>query len=397
MIEVNKCSLFYFHMNAKDETHYKIKIEGQYDTYNDFVKSGALKKFEGIETTKILNNSFSIVLNEKEFAFNYSGGNRIKYLFLLPKLFSEIRKYLVKNKFSVVYIRRLYWQDCSFLLFLKHLKKAGIRIILELPTYPYDKEIEGTMAGKVDFFTRKYLYKYVSRIATFSDDNYIFGIKTIRIENGVIVGDIAIKEAHNEMGTIQLIAVAGIALWHGYDRLIMGLAEYYNNGGRRNIVFHIVGGDENNLIRHQYENITKKYAMEDHVIFYGNQNGEALDKIYNKCSIAIECLGCHRKNIFLSSSLKSREYAAKGLPMVTSCKIDVFPEDHPYILNVPSDESAIDINTIIEFHDNLYETDEDYEKVATKMRQYAFDHCDMKMTMKPIVDYINEISVEEKK
>ena len=56
------------------------------------------------------------------------------------------------------------------------------------------------------------------------------------------------KKYRKKDGTIVLLAVATLAKWHGYERVIKGLYNYYADGGERNIIFNIVGNGEQNPI-----------------------------------------------------------------------------------------------------------------------------------------------------
>ena len=81
-------------------------------------------------------------------------------------------------------------------------------------------------------------------IVTFSDATEIFGQRTINISNGVDFDSIPI---HHYLApsddSIHLIGVAEVHIWHGYDRLIAGIGEYYKNTQNpRQVFFHIVGG-----------------------------------------------------------------------------------------------------------------------------------------------------------
>jgi glycosyltransferase involved in cell wall biosynthesis len=141
-----------------------------------------------------------------------------------------------------------------------------------------------------------------------------------------------------------------------------------------------------------YEKLVKSHHLEEHVIFHGFLAGQKLDEIFNMSDIAVECLGCHRNHVYLESSLKSREYAAKGLPFISSCKIDVFPEDYPYLLNAPADESPLNMEQVIGFYQEIYGK-ESVQAVIRNIRSYALSHCDMEKVMKPILDYY-QISAE---
>lgn len=299
----------------------------------------------------------------------------------------------IDNTVDVVYIRFIRC-DYQFLRMLKKIRKQNnkVKIILEIPTYPYDDEFMHKKVFKYivrprDKFYRKYLFKYVDRIATFSDDKEIFGIPVIKIVNGIEVDLIRPKEVlKSDTGAINLIEVSASLKWHGYDRLLEGMGKYYKNGGKRNIMFHIVGdGPE----IPKYKAIVKDYGIEDHVIFYGNKTGKDLDDIYDKCELGVEVLGMYRKNLKVSSSLKSREYFAKGLPIISGCEIDILKNtDFKYNLQFPNDDSIIDIDKMVKFYDEIYNMEESKEQIIRNIRDFAYKTCDMNVAMKTIIDYI---------
>ncbi|MFK5655764.1 hypothetical protein ACIA4K_04025 [Lactobacillus delbrueckii subsp. bulgaricus] len=52
------------------------------------------------------------------------------------------------------------------------------------------------------------------------------------------------------------------------------------------------------------------------VSMVGKKEKEELDYYYNICDIGIDSMGRHRSNVYYNSSLKGKEYLAKGLPIV---------------------------------------------------------------------------------
>lgn len=72
----------------------------------------------------------------------------------------------------------------------------------------------------------------------------IFGQRTVRISNGVDFDTVPLRKTinNNSSPTLHLIGVAEVHYWHGYDRLIHGLGEYYRQYHDKEIYFHIVGG-----------------------------------------------------------------------------------------------------------------------------------------------------------
>ena len=118
---------------------------------------------------------------------------------------------------------------------------------MEIPTYPYDQEyvsFKRKIQLLVDQCFRKRLAKYVDRIITFSNYKTIFGTPTIQISNGIDFDDIPMKQHVNDTSQeIHLIGVAEIHFWHGFDRLLKGLANYYNTSPQYKVYFHIIGMD----------------------------------------------------------------------------------------------------------------------------------------------------------
>lgn len=319
----------------------------------------------------------------------------LKFFRILPFTTASVswKKILHFKKMDVLYIRYSL-SDYELIKTIKKLKRErNLRIILELPTYPYEQELERWFQLPLlikDRVFRKYLYKYIDRIVTFSKDKMIFNIKTINTINSLEIDSILKKSANSDLKVINIISVASLAKWHGYDRFFNGMVEYYRNGGNRKIIYHCVGDGE---VLEEYKKIAKENNLQKYVVFYGQQTGELLDGIYNQCTLAIASLGLHRIGGTLGSFLKTREYLAKGLPMITGCDIDILDkEKFPYFLQFPSDESPIDIEKVIEFHDSVYlESGKTQEEIVDEIRDFAYRTCDMSVAMKPIIDYIKSI------
>ena len=288
-----------------------------------------------------------------------------------------------------VYIRYGYC-DFAFLKMLRQMKKiSGTRIVLEIPTFPYDKEMAKKSAKYrllrvIDNLTRHQLKNYIDLIATFSTDRKIFEIPCVHIVNGVSFQDIKKKSPTISNSKISMIAVSSMGFNHGYERIIEGMNIYYCSGGTRDIEFLLVG---DGVELPKYKKLIERYALSDRVTCYGFQTGANLEQLYDASDIAVASLGMHRADIYLASTLKTREYAAKGLPIVTSCKIDVFPDDWEYLLNVSADEAPVDINEIVRFYDRVYRNSTDEDTVAEQIRAYAQKRCDIFSTMMPVIDF----------
>jgi glycosyltransferase involved in cell wall biosynthesis len=305
------------------------------------------------------------------------------------KLYSFIKKELTPNNYNCIYIR-YHLSDFLFLNVLRLLRKNKSKIVIEIPTYPYKHELlrwkKGIVRYLIDLTSHVFLKLYVGRIITYSDDASIFGIKTINTINGIIYDTIVPvqKQFHPEV-EINLISVSLTMSCHGYDRLIEGLYNYYSQGGSFNILYHIVGEGEE--IK-KYEGLVKKYKLEKHVKFYGFKSGNELNEVYDKADIAINSLGIHRIGLKTESTIKSKEYAAKGLPIISSYQIDAFSQEDnkKYVHQISADETAVDINELIQFHEQVYNNT---DNLSNEIRNASRNRSDMQFTLKGVMDYFN--------
>lgn len=298
--------------------------------------------------------------------------------------FDSIRRYAIRHEINLVYLRSDHNANPFTLRFIRKMKKAGIHIVMEIPTYPYDQEYS-SFSMKLNLFIdrcfRKQFAKYLDRIITFSNYSKIFGIPTLQLSNGIDFNDIPIKQqVNNTSRQIHLIGVAEIHYWHGYDRLIKGLANYYTTQPQYKVYFHIVGKF---TAKREYEEcipIIKENQLDPYIILHGSQYGEALDSLFEQCDMGVGSLGRHRSGITNIKTLKNREYAARGIPFIYS-EIDEDFEDMPYILKVPANEDAIDIQQIINFYNHTNST-------PTKIRE-SIKHLSWKEQMNKVIEAIS--------
>lgn len=356
-------------------------------------QNGVLKKIVG--QIKVFNDAgFKVdLLNVSENKGNYLS----KFFYsLLYKNQYLLNNYNAFENIDFVYVRHFSPVNRGCLRLLSYLRNKGCTIMYEVPTYPYDGEhkgFKGFVFLGIDKIFRKKLKRYVDCIVTYSQDNTIFDIKTVKIVNGIdcsAISPVDIIEYRKNTeripkeAAIRLIVVAQFAKWHGYDRLIEGLYEYYKNNPKKKIFIDFVGDGR---VLSQYQEMVNKYGVIQYVVFHGILAGDALSVVFNRANVAVCSLGCHRKGIVLSSELKSREYMARGVPMISSTKIDILPDDYPYVQYVPEDDTPIDMMTILNFYDELQQK-ETKDIQIKNIRCFAEEHCDMKVVMKPVINFL---------
>lgn len=299
-----------------------------------------------------------------------------------------IYKYCIDNGIQFVYARSFQNANPVLISFFRKLRKAGIRSVTEIPTYPYDGEFSGfpllTRLGLlVDKMFRNSLSSNMDAIVTFSAAKRIFGQRTINISNGVDFDSIPIHAFKKTDDAIHLVGVAEVHYWHGYDRMVAGLGEYYKkNPDGKKVYFHIVGGIwSGNLVDSKnapgIQTLIDKYDIADYVIMHGQLFGEKLDEVFNKSIFAVGSLGRHRSGITEIKTLKNREYATRGIPFIYS-ETDSDFDDKPYVVKAPADETPVDVERIIDFLDSFKMQPEEVRKTV--------EHLTWKIQMKKVVD-----------
>lgn len=279
----------------------------------------------------------------------HGGGNIGKISTYLR--YSRLSRYILDNGYDLVYVRYTHNASPLYNNMLRKLHKFGVKIIMEIPTYPYDDERAKSLflrfKGTVEKKSRRSFYKYISRIVSYNQEKEIFGIKTINISNAINTSNIRLRDIVPHDG-LAFLGVAVLDFWHGYDRLINGIADYYNSRKQpeENITFYIIGPGQRFI--DSFNEIAKLHNIEKHVICLGPKSSNEMDYYFSIADLAIGCLGCHRKNIIRVKSLKNVEYAMRGIPFIYSEENADF-DRQPYVMRVPADESPIDIEKLISF------------------------------------------------
>lgn len=317
-----------------------------------------------------------------------------------------IYDYCVSEHIDFVYARCFQNANPWLISLFQKLKKADIHAVTEIPTYPYDQEFKSfewkmRLNLKIDQLFRHRLYQQMDALVTFSDANEIFGQRTIRISNGVDFESIPLHrlslplERTGRDEVLHLIGVAEVHPWHGFDRLMAGLGEYYLKkevrskkaevNGRNHgpdVYFHVVGGVHPYHMKNVFEPIIEKYQLQDRVIFHGQLFGRELDDVFNHCQFAIGSLARHRSGITAIKTLKNREYATRGIPFIYSEQDSDF-DQQPYVIKAPADETPINIQQIIDFMSRFTMRPEDIRKTV--------EHLTWKIQMQRVVDAVSRL------
>lgn len=285
---------------------------------------------------------------------NYGKGTKAKILKRYD--YRKLYRYIIDNQITLIYMRSFLNAEPFLIHFVSKLKHSGVKVVMEIPTYPYDDEgkelpLFYKLRFKINKLFRVQLCKSLERIITFSDYDEIFRQKTTKISNGVDFDSLPLKQSYRPSPEIfYLIVVAELHYWHGVDRAISGISEYIKSNPKQKIHLNIVGKPERESGFALSEQ-TKELEMENYITFFGALSGKELDEVFEKSDFGIGSLARHRSNITHIKTLKNREYAARGIPFVYS-EIDTDFEQMPYIIKAPADDSPLDIQSIVDFYYN---------------------------------------------
>lgn len=283
-----------------------------------------------------------------------------------------------KYNISKIYIRYIV-SDIWFVEFLEELKNRNIKCVLEFPSYPYDGEGWRKKAIEDNYY-REQMHQFVEQCTTYSNLKSVLGIPCITLVNGVDIREQPEKKIRKKDESIVLLAVASMAQWHGYERIIKGMHNYYSNNGKKNIVFHMVGkGAE----LQYYNQLVDTYQLYEHVFFHGQLEGEELDEMYDNSDIAIGSLGFYKSGYHSGAPIKLREYCARGIPFVYGYDDISFQEKDYFACKVSNDSVPIDINTMIEFYESVYNRD-----FGKDMRQYTLSYLTWDRILQPVINYL---------
>lgn len=270
-------------------------------------------------------------------------------------------------------------------------------VVMEFPTFPYEGELSKLGQKPLlikDRHNRKKLQRLVDRIAENSGQTDIYSIPTLQIWNGVDLSRIRVKKPVMDLSEVNILCPAKFDRWHGIDRFLEGLANY--GTAKRTVKLHLMG------VGPALEDLKRQVArlnLQNQVVFYGYCEPEEMDKVYDLCTLGLDSVGIHRRGpLALSSSLKSAEYLAKGLPFIFAGKLDVLNrEKTSFCFEVPADDTPIDIESVISFHDGLYSRYSNQCELINEIRKYAERTSGMDVAMKSVVDYLYEVCTDREK
>jgi glycosyltransferase involved in cell wall biosynthesis len=284
-----------------------------------------------------------------------------------------------------IVIRSVGWANLLLMPALLRARRRGARIVIDVPS-PNRVAVQEIWRSRQSLWrrTRTVALFYLSgpwalwpatRIVHYAPESRWFRLgnaaRSVEIGNGVDVA--ALEPRASAPGwpapTLRLIAVASVARWHGYDRLLRAVHAFVERPDRPFDIHVTIAGDGPALP--PLRELSKSLGLDQRVTFAGNVTGPALGDLYTSSHVAVSSIGLHRIGLTRASVLKAREYCAIGIPFVASGDDPDFPSTAPFRFVVSGSEETHDLIEAFEAFGRRHQQID-----ASRMRQYAIDHLD---------------------
>ena len=222
-------------------------------------------------------------------------------------------------------------------------------------------------------------------IATYESKAANLNYKTLVLGDAVQTKKFAIKsnlKLEDEFRIVFLKGAVTSADFNGLDRVFKGIKMYK---GLFNIKFYLFG---KNLVAEK--SLIEQLGIGDHVICSDFIQKEQTDIVINNVHLGIGALAVHRKGLKSTSTIKTREYFARGLPFVYGHNDPDFSnniEAQKFCLELEASEQAIDFTQIINWYQEIIQE----ENLQSEMHQYAEKNLDYEVKMGKLVSVLKQI------
>jgi hypothetical protein len=325
----------------------------------------------GFETTTVVGREEGVVFDDgPAVKYRWSGGRPLRIINHYATFWRVIGAHCSAEDYGVIYIRHPGANPAllGFLAWMKN-RNPDLRIVLEMASYPMSREaesVEQKLIVACDAALSGLLRKFVDRVVTFGNQTEIHGIPCVHSSNGIDVDALPMRRASAfNPRAPKLVGVASLAKWHGYDRVLHGLRQAVDQNPE--VVPHVSFAGQGPVAA-ELEELCGTLGLGEHVTFHGMMTGKALDELFDRCDIAVASLGMHRIGIQSASSLKTREYCARGIPFVFAGEDESFSEAFPFAMRAPVGDDPIDLTKVfVDYATMLRQVDDP----ASEMRAYA--------------------------
>lgn len=338
------------------------------DQIQHWEKQGASVKLFSLYSFKIYNTKLELI--DDSYSFNIKAHRSIITLFRLFYSTLKLKIHLDKYPFDLIYMRTRPYMPFT----RSALKKY--KVIMELNTNDIE---EWKSLNKIMHFynivTRKWFYSLAIGYTAVGEEIaalYKSFEKPIRvIGNAIKVNDYKmIEKTDNERPRVCFVGSPGFP-WHGIDKI------KYLASKLKNVDFIFIGETDED-----YENVK----------FYGYCPLNKVTELLHTCDLAIGTMSLHEKGMNSTSTIKTRQYLAQGLPIFYGYKETDFSGEEEFLLELPNTPDNIkdNVDEIERFIFHCFQNTE----LRKKCREFAEKHLDVSVKEKERLDYIKDLYLD---
>jgi glycosyltransferase involved in cell wall biosynthesis len=290
-----------------------------------------------------------------------------------------------------IILRSVGWANLLLMPALSRARRRGAEIAIDIPS-PNRVAVQEIWRSRQSLWLRLRTVAlfYLSgpwalwpatRIVQYAPESAWFRIgnakRTVEIGNGIDVDAIEPRASAPAWPApaLHIIAVASVAKWHGYDRLLHAVKAFVDRSNHPFDIHVTIVGDGPSLP--SLRELSASLGLQNQVTFAGIVTGPALRELYSRSHVAVGSLGLHRIGLTHASVLKAREYCAIGIPFIASGDDPDFPSSVPFRALVSGSEDTRDVSDAIEALARELPTMD-----HSRQRQYAIDHLDWRHKVK---------------
>ncbi len=230
-------------------------------------------------------------------------------------------------------------------------------------------------------------FKKIAGMVGISDDLLDYEIKrtgfegkSMRFANGIDPEGFPRKAVPELQDEFRLLFIASnYSAWHGLDRLLDSLARYAGDFRIKLTLIGVVNESFDPHIRKAQDN--NKITVD----VVGKKYGEELDPYFDECHMACDSLAMHRLNMVESSTLKSKEYVARGTPFLFSAPDKDLESVREFLFDTGNVEGDIDMDAVIEHYRSI-----DHQRMRERMEACARQVLDWDVKVENLKRFVEE-------
>lgn len=335
------------------------------DQIRHWEKQGARVQLLSLYAFKLYDTELKL-LDDRD-SYNIQKHNSLITLFRLFYSTIKLLIHLPDQRFDMVYMRTRPYMPFTCAALKKY------RVMMELNTNDIEEwKSLNKLMHIYNMITRKWFYNLAMgfvAVGTEIRDLYKpFGKPIEVIGNAIKVSDYKlIEETGNARPRVCFVGSPGFP-WHGIDKI------RYLASKLKDVDFIFIGESGED-----YENVT----------FHGYCTLDRVTELLHTCDVAIGTMSLHEKGMNSTSTIKTRQYLAQGLPIFYGYRETDFSGEEEFLLELPNTPDNVEKNVerIHEFILHCFQN----KQLRLKCREFAEEYLDVSVKEKRRYEFIQKV------